>query len=103
MLFTVDDEAVVFVNGTQVIDTKTTRDNDENAWQKATQLDVTSLLHSGANTIAVQVKNRLNQNGDPDARRLHRPPEGRHHHPRHEQRLEDEHHRPGRLAAARLR
>ena len=79
------------------------RDNDENAWQKATQLDVTSLLHSGANTIAVQVKNRLNQNGDPHARRLHRPPEGRHHDLRHEQRLEDEHHRPRRLAAARLR
>ena len=63
-LFTVDDEAVVFVNGTQVIDTKATRDADENAWQKAQQVDVTSLLHQGANTIAVQVKNRLNGNGD---------------------------------------
>jgi alpha-L-rhamnosidase len=30
-LFTVDDEAVVYVNGTQVIDTKAQRDNDENA------------------------------------------------------------------------
>ena len=65
LLFTVDDEAIVYVNGTQVIDTKATRDADENAWQKATQLDVTNLLHQGANTIAVQVKNRLNQNGDP--------------------------------------
>ena len=62
-LFTVDDEAIVYVNGTQVIDTKATRDADENAWQKATQLDVTSLLHQGANTIAVQVKNRLNPSG----------------------------------------
>ncbi|WP_053227235.1 alpha-L-rhamnosidase [Solirubrobacter soli] len=63
LLFTVDDEAAIFVNGTQVIDTKATRDADENAWQKAIQLDVTSLLKPGANTIAVQVKNRLNQNG----------------------------------------
>ena len=63
-LFTVDDEAIVYVNGTQVIDTKAIRDADENAWQKAKQIDVTSLLHAGANTIAVQVKNRLNQNGD---------------------------------------
>ena len=62
-LFTVDDEAIVYVNGTQVIDTKAMRDNDENAWQKA-QLDVTSLLKAGANTIAVQVKNRLNPSGD---------------------------------------
>ena len=62
-LFTVDDEAVVFVNGTQVIDTKAQRDSDENAWQKAQLLDVTSLLHAGANTIAVQVKNRLNPSG----------------------------------------
>jgi alpha-L-rhamnosidase len=65
LLFTVDDEAIVYVNGTQVIDTKPIRDNDENAWQRATLLDVTSLLHEGANTIAVQVKNRLNRNGDP--------------------------------------
>jgi alpha-L-rhamnosidase len=62
-LFTVDDEAVVYVNGTQVIDTKAQRDADENAWQKAQQLDVTSLLHQGANTIAVQVKNRTNPSG----------------------------------------
>ncbi|MDA0165255.1 glycoside hydrolase family 78 protein [Solirubrobacter ginsenosidimutans] len=62
-LFTVDDEAIVYVNGTQVIDTKAIRDADENAWQKAKLLDVTSLLHQGANTLAVQVKNRLNQNG----------------------------------------
>ena len=34
LLFTVDDEAVVYVNGTQVIDTKATRDADENAWQR---------------------------------------------------------------------
>ena len=63
LLFTVDDEAVVYVNGTQVIDTKAARDADENAWQKATRVDVTSLLHSGANTIAVQVKNRPNPSG----------------------------------------
>ncbi|MDA0182677.1 family 78 glycoside hydrolase catalytic domain [Solirubrobacter phytolaccae] len=62
-LFTVDDEAVVYVNGTQVVDTKTLRDNDENAWQKAQIVDVTSLLKAGANTIAVQVKNRLNGSG----------------------------------------
>jgi alpha-L-rhamnosidase len=65
LLFTVDDEAIVYVNGTQAIDTKSIRDNDENAWQKALQLDVTSLLHQGANTIAVQVKNRANGNGGP--------------------------------------
>ena len=67
------------------------------------QLDVTSLLHSGANTIAVQVKNRLNQSGGQtpggfiarlkaDSTTLDT-----------SQRLEDEHDRPGRLAAARLR
>ena len=47
-LFTVDDEAVVYVNGTQVIDTKTLRDNDENAWQKAQIVDVTNLLSGPA-------------------------------------------------------
>jgi alpha-L-rhamnosidase len=62
-LFTVDDEAVVYVNGTQVIDTKTQRDNDENAWQKAQLVDVTPYLHAGTNTLAVQVKNRLNGGG----------------------------------------
>ena len=62
-LFTVDDEAVVFVNGTQVIDTKPQRDSDENAWQKAQQVNIGSLLHAGANTLAVQVKNRLNPSG----------------------------------------
>jgi alpha-L-rhamnosidase len=63
LLFTVDDEAVVYVNGTQAIDTKATRDADENAWQKSVQLDVTNLLHQGANTIAVQVKNRTGSGG----------------------------------------
>jgi alpha-L-rhamnosidase len=63
LLFTVDDEAVVFVNGTQVIDTKPLRDNDENAWQKAQLVDVAQHLRQGANTIAVQVKNRLNPSG----------------------------------------
>ena len=53
----------MYVNGTQVIDTKTLRDNDENAWQKAQIVDVASLLQAGANTIAVQVKNRLNPSG----------------------------------------
>ena len=38
-----------------------------------------------------------------DARRLHRPPEGRRDDPRHQQRLEVEHDRARRLAAARLR
>jgi alpha-L-rhamnosidase len=63
LLFTVDDEAVVYVNGTQVVDTKSLRDSDENAWQKAQLVDVTGLLHAGANTLAVQVKNRLNPSG----------------------------------------
>lgn len=63
LLFTVDDEAAIYVNGTLVIDTKTQRDNDENAWQKAQIVDVTSLLKAGANTIAVQAKNRLNGGG----------------------------------------
>ena len=54
---------MVYVNGTQVIDTKTQRDSDENAWQKARRVDVAALLHAGANTIAVQVKNRLNPSG----------------------------------------
>ncbi len=63
LLFTVDDEAVVYVNGTQVIDTKPIRDADENAWQRAQAVDVHSYLHAGANTIAVQVKNRLNPSG----------------------------------------
>lgn len=62
-LFTVDDEAAVYVNGTQVADTKTIRDNDENAWQKAQVVDVTTLLKAGANTIAVVAKNRLNGSG----------------------------------------
>jgi alpha-L-rhamnosidase len=65
LLFTVDDEAVVYVNGTQVIDTKAQRDSDENAWQKAQRVDVASLLHAGANTLAVQVKNRTNPSGGP--------------------------------------
>ena len=43
-------------------------------------VDVTSLLHAGANTIAVQVKNRLNPSGGETPARLHRPPEGRQHH-----------------------
>ena len=68
LLFTVDDEAVVFVNGTQVIDTKALRDNDENAWQKAQHRRRPRLLQAGANTIAVQVKNRLNPSGGADAR-----------------------------------
>ena len=63
LLFTVDDEAAVYVNGTQVIDTKTQRDADENAWQKAQSVDVAAILHAGVNTIAVQVKNRLNGSG----------------------------------------
>ena len=63
LLFTVDDEAVIYVNGTQVIDTKAQRDADENAWQKAQRVDIASLLKQGANTIAVQVKNRLNPSG----------------------------------------
>ncbi|MBE2316363.1 family 78 glycoside hydrolase catalytic domain [Solirubrobacter sp. CPCC 204708] len=60
-LFTVDDEAAVYVNGTLVIDTKSIRDADENAWQKAQLVDVP--LKAGANTIAVQAKNRLNGSG----------------------------------------
>jgi alpha-L-rhamnosidase len=65
LLFTVDDEAAVYVNGAQVIDTKAIRDDDENAWQRAQVVDVRNQLHAGVNTIAVEVKNRLNQNGSP--------------------------------------
>ena len=49
----------VYVNGTLVADTKPLRDGDKNAWQKRGQIDVTSRSTGGANTIAVQVKNRL--------------------------------------------
>ncbi len=40
LLFTVDDEAAIYVNGTLVADTKALRDNDENAWQKAQIVEV---------------------------------------------------------------
>ena len=63
LLFTVDDEAAIYVNGTEVVDTKAKRDADENAWQKAVVVDLGPNLHAGANTIAVQVKNRVNVNG----------------------------------------
>ena len=59
------------------------------------------LLKAGANTIAVQVKNRLNAERRRRRPRLHRPPAGRRHDARHEQRLEVERDRPRRLAAAR--
>ena len=45
-LFTADDEAVVYVNGTQVDDTKTLRDNDKTPGRRRSIVDVTSLLHS---------------------------------------------------------
>jgi len=61
LLFTVDDEAAIYVNGTLVADTKALRDNDENAWQKAQIVEVA--LKAGTNTIAVQAKNRLNGSG----------------------------------------
>ena len=102
-LFTVDDEAVVFVNGTQVIDTKSLRDNDENAWQKAQVVDVATQLQAGANTIAVQIKNRLNPAAARRPRRLHRPPAGRRHDARRPAATGSRARPARRLAAARLR
>jgi alpha-L-rhamnosidase len=59
ILFTADDEAAIWVNGTLVADSKSVRDADNDAWRRGQMADITSQLHAGANTIAVRVKNRL--------------------------------------------
>src|SRR3954447_14519246 len=59
ILFTADDEAAIWVNGTLVADSKSVRDADNDAWRRGQMADITAQLHSGANTIAVRVKNRL--------------------------------------------
>jgi alpha-L-rhamnosidase len=65
-LFTADDEAAIYVNGTLVADSHDLRESDRDAWQKAQSVDVARYLRAGANTIAVQVKNRVTQeNGSP--------------------------------------
>ncbi|MDW5598591.1 family 78 glycoside hydrolase catalytic domain [Conexibacter stalactiti] len=66
LIFTADDEAAVYVNGTLVADTHELREGDRDAWQKAQSIDVARHLRAGANTIAVQARNRLTQeNGTP--------------------------------------
>ncbi|MDO8210455.1 family 78 glycoside hydrolase catalytic domain [Conexibacter sp. CPCC 206217] len=60
-LFSADDEAAVYVNGTLVADTHELREGDRDAWQKAQSVDVARYLRAGANTIAVAAKNRLTQ------------------------------------------
>ena len=59
ILFTADDEAAIWVNGTLVADSKSVRDADNDAWRRGQMADITAQLHSGANTIAVRVSNRL--------------------------------------------
>jgi alpha-L-rhamnosidase len=52
-LITADDQWVVYVNGKEI----GSSNGQVNAWQEAQQLDLTSDLHPGANTIAVAATN----------------------------------------------
>ena len=52
-LITADDQWVLYVNGKQLGGSN----GQVNAWQEAQQLDLTSYLHAGANTIAVAATN----------------------------------------------
>ena len=65
MLFTADDEAAIWVNGTLVADSKSVARRRQRRLAPRPDADVTSHLHSGANTIAVQVKNRLDAGNNP--------------------------------------
>ena len=73
LLFTVDDEAAVYVNGTLVADTKAApRQRQERLAEGADRRRHSA--RSGANTIAVQVKNRLNAERRPHAGAASSPP-----------------------------